>query len=338
MNTSTIDTAASIATLRGDMWLIDQKRFRAACAVARGGMPPARTENGGGIVWSARPQYRLANGAVAVLTLYGLIEQRQSMFGWWFGGTSTEAFKELFNTALADEMVQAIVLDIDSPGGTSAGVDELAAHIFRARGVKKILAVSNSDACSAAYWIGSAAEKLYSTPGGRTGSVGVYIEHWNEAKMLEELGLEHTFIQAGERKTDGNPYEALSETAIEELQGAVNDTYKRFVGSVARHRGITPKKVESDYGQGRTYSASEAKAAGVIDGIYTLDEVVAMAVGKGKRGGSRAESTEPGVMTSSEQHDKSPGDDTTEEARQAGPSAEVLRRRHAQRKRNEEAA
>lgn len=335
MNTSTIDTAASIATLRGDMWLIDQKRFRAACAVARGGMPASRTENGGGIVWSARPQYLSANGAVAVLPLYGIIEQRQSMFGWWFGGTSTEAFKDLFNTVLADEMVQAIVLDIDSPGGTSAGVDELASHVFRARGVKKILAVSNSDACSAAYWIGSAAEKLYSTPGGRTGSVGVYIEHWNEAKMLEEMGLEHTFIQAGERKTDGNPYEALSETAIEELQGAVNDTYKRFVGSVARHRGITPKKVESDYGQGRTYSASEAKAAGVIDGIFTLDEVVAMAVGKGKKGGSRAESTEAGIVTANEVREQESSGVPAGDVPVSGPSAEVLRRRHAQRKRTE---
>lgn len=341
MNT-TLNTAANLATLRGDLWLIDPIRLRAACQIAGGHMPRERSDTGGGVVWSARPQYRSAGGAVAVLPLYGIIEQRQSMFGWWFGGTSTEAFKDLFNAALADEMVQAIVLDIDSPGGTSAGVDELAAHIFKSRGAKKILGVSNSDCCSAAYWIGSASDQLYSTTGGRTGSIGVYIEHWNEAKMLEGLGLEHTFIQRGDRKTDGNPYEPLSETAREELQGAVDDTYKRFVGSVARHRGVNAKKVESSYGQGRTFAAGEALDAGVIDGILTLEQVVAKAIGKGGKNGTRADATESGTMTINDVRDangdgNATGDDSGSPVSPA-PSPEVLRLRHAQRKRSEEVA
>lgn len=341
MNTP-LNAAAKLATLRGDLWLIEPNRLRAACQIAGDQMPRERSDTGGGVVWSARPQHRSAGGAVAVLPLYGIIEQRQSMMGWWFGGTSTEAFKEMFNVALADEMVQAIVLDIDSPGGTSSGVDELAAHIFRSRGPKKILAVSNSDACSAAYWIGSAADNLYSTPGGRVGSIGVYIEHWDESKYLEELGLTHTFVQRGDRKTDGNPYEPLSETAREELQASVDDCYKRFVGSVARHRGITAKKVETGYGQGRTFAASEGLEAGLIDGIMTLEQVVAKAIGKSGKAGSRAEA-EPGVMTINESREAEGGSaaaagDDSGSPMSPPPSPEVLRLRQAQRKRNEEAA
>ena len=85
----------------------------------------------------------------------------------------TEAFGAAFDRAAADSSIGAIVLNIDSPGGSVYGVEELADKIYKARGTKPVYAVANSLAASAAYWIGSAASQLYVTPSGEVGSIGV---------------------------------------------------------------------------------------------------------------------------------------------------------------------
>src|SRR5690606_4285100 len=129
------------------------------------------------------------------------------------GGTSTEQFGSWFDAALRDPAVSAIVIDVDSPGGTVTGVAELAEQIFEARGKKPIYAIANALAASAAYWIASAAEELWVTPSGDVGSIGVYAMHEDISEMEAEMGLKVTLISAGEYKTEGNPHEPLGDEA-----------------------------------------------------------------------------------------------------------------------------
>jgi HK97 family phage prohead protease len=214
-----------------------------------------------------------ANG-VAVIPVYGVIAQRMSMFDDISGGTSCEAISKSLKVALADETVGTIVLDIDSPGGTVTGVPELAAEIYAARGKKPIIAVANGMAASAAYWIASAADRIVVTPSGEVGSIGVYTSHQDVSAMLEKEGVKITFIQAGKYKTDGNPYEPLSDEAKADIQDGVDKFYGMFTRGVAGGRGVSLETVLSDFGQGRMLLAEDAVAAGMADQIATLDQVL----------------------------------------------------------------
>jgi len=213
--------------------------------------------------------------SVAVIPVYGPIAQRMGMFDDICGGASCEAITNSLRAALADDSVSSIVLDIDSPGGTVTGVPELAAEIFAARGKKPIIAVANGMAASAAYWIASAADKLVVTPSGEVGSIGVYTMHQDISQMLKNEGVKVTFIQAGEHKTDGNPYEPLSDEAQADMQDGVDKFYDMFTRGVAKGRGVSLAAVLSDFGQGRMLLAEDAVAAGMADEINSLGAVLA---------------------------------------------------------------
>jgi capsid assembly protease len=235
-----------------------------------------------------------SSGAIAVLPLYGVIAQKASMVNQTSGpsGTSTEEFGAAFDAAMNDPSVSAIVLDVDSPGGSINGVPELAAKIANARGSKRIVACATGMAASAAYWIASAADELAASPSADVGSIGVYTVHHDLSAALAQGGVKPTIIRAGKYKAEGHPAEPLSDDARADLQSRVDEAYNWFVGDVAKHRNTTPDAVRDGYGQGRVLSASRAKNAGMIDRVATLDEIVArLGSSKGgpKPGRSRAE-------------------------------------------------
>jgi signal peptide peptidase SppA len=150
-----------------------------------------------------------SGGAVAVLPLYGVVAHRMNAMNDVSapGGTSTEMFGQAFDKAMSDPNVAAIVIDIDSPGGSVEGVPELAAKIAAARGSKPIVAVANAMAASAAYWLAAAADEIVVTPSGLVGSIGVYQMHVDASEAVADEGLKVTYISAGKYKTEGNPHE-----------------------------------------------------------------------------------------------------------------------------------
>lgn len=188
--------------------------------------------------------------------------------------TSVEGFQARFRGALADPDVATIVLDVDSPGGSVDLVPEMAAEIFDARGTKPIVAVANTWAASAAYWLASAADRLVVTPSGEVGSVGVYSVHEDLSAAMAQKGIKHTFISAGDYKVEGNPFEPLSPEARAEMQAKVDAYYRMFVAAVAAHRGVSEATVEETFGQGRMVMATDAVARGMADEVGTLDDVL----------------------------------------------------------------
>jgi signal peptide peptidase SppA len=216
-------------------------------------------------------------GDIAVIPVYGVITPKADLFTDMSGGTSIDRLRGAFLDAVEDDTVSAIVLDVDSPGGQVDLVPELAGEIRGARGAKPMFAVANTLAASAAYWIASQADEVFVTPSGEVGSIGVFAAHDDFSGALDKAGIKTTLISAGKFKTEANPFEPLSDDAREAIQARVDDAYRMFVHDVAKGRGVPVETIRSGFGEGRVMVARDALAEGMVDGIATLDEVVAKA-------------------------------------------------------------
>ena len=192
----------------------------------------------------------------------------------------------------ADQSVGTIILDIDSPGGVTTGIEEAADAVFAARSKKAVIAVANPLAASAAYWIGSQASSFAVVPSGVVGSIGTFALHMDLSRAMDAAGITPTFIKAGERKTDGNPFEPLSDRARSDVQNDVDTLYRGFVNAVARGRRASAATVRKDFGEGNLVMAREAVRLGMADRIATIEQVIAGGVSAppsaaGIKGGSR---------------------------------------------------
>lgn len=238
-----------------------------------------------------RPTAFARAGSTAVLALHGPITQRMNLFAEISGGTSTEIFGRDLDAAIADPEIHAIVLSIDSPGGSVAGVEELAQKIYRARGAKPIVAVADSLAASAAYWIGAQAHEFVASPSAQVGSIGVVTSHRDVSKAQEAMGVKTTVIAIPEAKVEGHPYAPLSDEALTGVLSSMQPFYDLFTKAVARGRGVAASAVKDGYGQGRVLAAVPAKAAGMVDRIESLSDVLArMATPNGRRAVLHAQS------------------------------------------------
>jgi signal peptide peptidase SppA len=220
----------------------------------------------------------VSSGGIAVLPLYGVVTQRGNMVDDVSGpgSVSTQQFASALRQALADDTVSQILIDIDSPGGSVYGVAELASDILKARTQKPVVAVANSLAASAAYWIGCCAGEFYVTPGGEVGSIGVWQAHFDYSKALEDGGVKPTLVSAGKFKVEGNPYVPLDPDAQAFMQSRVDDYYSAFTKAVAKGRGVSLGDVRTEMGEGRVLGADAALAAKMVDGIASFDDVLAM--------------------------------------------------------------
>lgn len=215
------------------------------------------------------------DGKVAVIPVYGVLANKMDAFSAMSGGTSYAGIRRQLHSALANEDVKAVVLDIDSPGGSVPGTEELSTEIRRIRGGEKpIVAQVNSLAASAAYWIASSADEIVVTPSGRAGSIGVYTAHDDVSAALEKRGIKRTYISAGKNKVEGNETEPLSKDALAHIQEGVNRSYNRFVAAVAEGRGTTVGKVEDGFGQGRVFFAESLMDRGMVDRVGTIEETL----------------------------------------------------------------
>ena len=218
----------------------------------------------------------VSSGGIAVIPLYGVVTQRGNMVDDVSGpgSISTQQFAAALRQALADESVSQILIDIDSPGGSVYGVSELADEIASARTQKPVVAIANSLAASAAYWIGCSASEFYVSPGGEVGSIGVWQAHFDHSQAFASEGVKPTLISAGKYKVEGNPYAPLDEDAQAFMQSRVDDYYTTFTKAVARGRGVPISQVRDGMGQGRVLGADAAFAQNMVDGIATFDDVV----------------------------------------------------------------
>lgn len=186
------------------------------------------------------------------------------------------AIGDAIEMAVDDPGCPAIVLRIDSPGGTVAGAFELADRIYEARKAKPIYAVADGAAHSAAYLIASQATEVLMTRTGSVGSIGVRVAHTDMSEALAQAGIRVTIITSGSHKADGSPTQPLSASARAAIQEQVDTFAQMFFDAVARGRGI-PARAVADLEAGVFVGEDLPVRYRLIDGVMTLDEVLELA-------------------------------------------------------------
>lgn len=221
-----------------------------------------------------KESYQVINDT-AIVPVQGVIAKRMNLFTQISGGVSTQLVGRDIKAALADDSIKSILLDIDSPGGTVDGTQELANIIFVGRDKKPIVAYSDGIIASAAYWIGSAADRIYIS--GDTidiGGIGVVGSHVDYSGWEKKVGVKTTEIYAGKYKRITSQYKPLSKEGKQSIQDQVDYLYSIFVDQVAKQRGVSSEIVLKNMADGRIFIGQQAITAGLVDGVSTLDRLI----------------------------------------------------------------
>ncbi len=220
--------------------------------------------------------YEVQDG-VALLALEGVLAKKMNLFTKISGGTSTQLFARDLRAAYEDPAVHALVIMIDSPGGSVDGTQELARLIADARGQDKpIVAWVDGLMASAAYWTGSAADAIYiGAMTDAVGSIGVAMEHINYAGADAKAGIERTEIYAGKYKRIASDTGPLTDEGRDYLQAQVDAIYTVFVDAVAQQRGVAAEQVLTSMADGRVFIGQQAIDNGLVDGAATLEGLIA---------------------------------------------------------------
>ena len=212
------------------------------------------------------------SGKVAVIPIHGTLVRRTSGIEAESGLASYTGIAAQLDAALASPEIAAILLDIDSPGGESGGVFDLADRIRAASEVKPVWAVANDMAFSAAYALASAATRVFVARTGGVGSIGVIAMHVDQSVKDAQDGVRYTAVFAGERKNDLNPHEPISNEAHAVLKAEVDRIYDLFVETVARHRGLDADAVRAT--EAGLFFGPDAVATGLADAVGSLDDAL----------------------------------------------------------------
>lgn len=209
---------------------------------------------------------------VAILPIHGTLVRRTVGLEAESGLTSYAGLAAQLDAAIANPAVSAILLDIDSPGGESGGVFDLADRIRVASQIKPVWAVANDMAFSAAYALASAANRVFVSRTGGVGSIGVIAMHVDQSEKDAQDGVHYTAVFAGDRKNDLNPHEPISSEAHVFLKAEVNRIYGLFVETVARHRGLELSAVRDT--EAGLFFGQAAVAMGLADAVGTFDDAL----------------------------------------------------------------
>jgi protease IV len=226
--------------------------------------------SGGGSARSGGALFGAGGGYVGVLELKGVIFDSKKVI------KKLEDFDD-------DPRVKAVVLRLNSPGGSVAPSQEIYEAV---RAMKKpVVASMASVAASGGYYIACAAKKIFANPGTITGSIGVIMEFVNLGRLYEWAKIERYALKTGKFKGAGAEYKAMSPEERELFQGMLDDVLKQFKNAVATGRKMKMSEVDK-IADGRVFSGNQAKAAKLVDELGTLKEAIAEA---GKMAGIKGE-------------------------------------------------
>jgi signal peptide peptidase SppA len=216
-------------------------------------------------------------GSVAVIKIKGFLAYGYDFWMWLFDGSSYCGLINKVRAAADDTSITKIVLDVNSPGGSTIGCIEASDAIFAARAKKEVVSVINPEAASAGYWLATQAKKVFAMRSGFVGSVGAEIDYRSFAAMFKEAGIDMAIIRSevSPDKNLGHAAEPISDRAKEYFQGLCDYAAADFIAHVARGRGIDESAVLKNFGKGRMLFGRQALDAGMIDAIGTLADVLA---------------------------------------------------------------
>lgn len=212
------------------------------------------------------------------IVLKGVISGDDRIDPWSLEGDhSAAAALRAIRKATLDPNIDAILLEIDSPGGEVTASDvvyDALCRFRKARESRLVVARMGSMACSGAYYIVAAADYIVASPTTLTGSIGVKMESLNIRELAEKIGVKSVSVTSGKNKNILSPFEDMTPEQEELLRGMVEGLYNRFVDLVAEGRHLTKEQV-LPYADGRVFLAPEALSAGLVDEVGYLEETVA---------------------------------------------------------------
>jgi capsid assembly protease len=214
--------------------------------------------------------YQVREGGVAVLTVDGVIAPKANLFTQVSGGASAQMLVRQVESAAADSRVKALVMSVDSPGGSVFGIPEWGAAVRAVSAIKPVVSVSDGTLASAAYWGASAANAVYlSGSTVHAGSIGIY------ARMgLSQQDPSAVEFVRGKYKRSAINGEAPSAEYVAHFEGRLDHLYSVFVDTVAEQRGVSSDAVLERMADGRVFIGQQAIDAGLADGFATVDAIV----------------------------------------------------------------
>lgn len=175
-----------------------------------------------------------------------------------------------------DKRIKAVVLRINSPGGSIGPTQEIYREVQKMLPHKQVVASMGAVGASGGYYIASAAHKIVANPGTITGSIGVLMEFVRVEELLKKIGVDLEILKSGEFKDIGSPDRKLTDRDREILHRLIKDLQKQFVEAVAMGRNISVEKVDQ-MADGRVFSGARAKALGLVDELGNFQDTVELA-------------------------------------------------------------
>ena len=225
---------------------------------------------------SARPEPKAKADKIAVIYANGQIQQGEGDDSTIGSTTLSKAIRE----ARENKKVKAIVMRVNSPGGSALASEVIRREVELAKAEKPFIISMGSYAASGGYWISTEGDYIFADPTTLTGSIGVFGTIPNAKKFLNEtVGLTFDVVKTNENADFGNMTEPLTDYQKEMMQKYVGNTYNDFTALVARTRGLRQSYVDS-IGQGRVWAGADAIEIGLVDELGGLDKAIAYAAEK----------------------------------------------------------
>ena len=186
--------------------------------------------------------------------------------------------REELKKAAADDDVRALVVRVNSPGGTVTASDVLYREIseWRQQTKRPVVAVMLDVAASGGYYVALAADTIVAHPTSVTGSIGVIMVSLNAEGLMQKLGLSTVAIKSGERKDMGSPFRPLTDDERRIFQGVIDALHRQFVAKLVERRGLPPAEALA-LADGRIYTAEQALASRLIDRVGYMPDAIAAA-------------------------------------------------------------
>lgn len=218
------------------------------------------------------PYNFMQQGGVGIVSIRGPLVNNDSLYNRYRGITSYADVRRAMIYAATQDGVKAILLDVDSGGGSVSGVDDAGTLIATIdKNLKPVYAFTGGQMASAAYWLGVSARGVYMSQSATIGSIGVIATHQEYSKAMKDAGIGVTVMRAGEFKALANSLEPLTDTAKAKVQEQLNAAYAVFAGHVTTQLGVSMPVFEASMGQGREFFGQSGVDVGLAKGLKSFD-------------------------------------------------------------------
>lgn len=212
---------------------------------------------------------------IAVLPIEGILDTGRSESTLIVDITGAKTVSQLLLKSARDPKIKALVVYIDSPGGSAAAAQEMfhAVRHFKERTGRPVVAAMGDVAASGGYYVACSADKIYALPSTLTGSIGVIWQSVNIEKLLANWGIKPETLKAGQFKDIGSFFRSMTSRERELLQQVIKDVHEQFIADVAKGRRLPIEKVRK-IADGRILTGRQAKMLGLVDELGSLDDAI----------------------------------------------------------------